>query len=286
MHLIDIIRRFKGGIILASSLVIIENVAWIVEPSVFGKVIDAMIDAASKGTNSSALGPLIIWIGVFAVNSGVGSLRRSYDQKIYLGMFTEIATMVSKFSLKQKLSVSRTAARAQLSKEFITFFQYRVPEIIEQVIAIGGAMIGLSFFDYRIALTCFIVAIPLLVVNILYNRKVVVLQADIHNSAEDAYEIFTAHDPEIVHSYYSELAVPQQKVANWGAMTFGLMRFFLLGIFLGVLYISIDLDDFTTGNIYSIVAYIWTFVTTSEYLPELMESWTSLKDISNRLKAD
>jgi hypothetical protein len=61
------------------------------------------------------------------------------------------------------------------------------------------------------------------------------------------------------------------------------MRFILLFIFLAVLYISIDLDDFTTGSIYSIVAYIWTFVTSSEYLPELMESWTSLKDVSNRL---
>lgn len=286
MHLTDIIRQFKGGMVLASSLVIIENIAWIVEPSIFGKVIDALIDAASKGTNSGALGPLILWIGVFTINSGVGSLRRSFDQKIYLRMFTEIATMVSRSSLNQKLSISRTAARAQLSKEFITFFQYRVPEIIEQIIAIGGALIGLAFFDYRIALTCFIVAIPLLVINFLYNRKVVVLQADIHDTAEDAYEIFAAREPEAVRTYYSELSVPQQKVANWGAMTFGLMRFFLLGIFLGVLYISIDLDDFTTGNIYSIVAYIWTFVNTSEYMPELMESWTSLIDISKRLKAD
>jgi len=51
-----------------------------------------------------------------------------------------------------------------------------------------------------------------------------------------------------------------------------------------VLFIAIDLDDFTTGNIYSIVAYIWTFITSSEYLPELMESWTSLRDISKRLQ--
>jgi hypothetical protein len=64
------------------------------------------------------------------------------------------------------------------------------------------------------------------------------------------------------------------------------MRFVLLGVFLAVLYIAIDLDDFTTGNIYTIVAYIWTFVTSSEYLPELMESFTSLKDISGRLREE
>jgi hypothetical protein len=64
------------------------------------------------------------------------------------------------------------------------------------------------------------------------------------------------------------------------------MRVFLLLIFLVVLYIAIDLDDFSTGNIYSIVAYLWTFVTSSEYLPELMESWSSLKDISQRLATE
>ena len=40
------------------------------------------------------------------------------------------------------------------------------------------------------------------------------------------------------------------------------------------------------GEIYSIVAYLWTFVTATEYLPELMESWTSLHDISKRIKAE
>ncbi len=64
------------------------------------------------------------------------------------------------------------------------------------------------------------------------------------------------------------------------------MRIFLLIIFLVVLFISIDLDNVSTGDIYSIVAYIWTFVTSSEYIPELMESWTSLKDIAKRLRSD
>lgn len=58
------------------------------------------------------------------------------------------------------------------------------------------------------------------------------------------------------------------------------------GNFSSCSYIAIDPDDFTTGNIYSIVAYIWTFITSSEYLPELMESWTSLKDISRRIKTE
>jgi ABC-type multidrug transport system fused ATPase/permease subunit len=286
LRLIDILKQFRRGIFIALSLVVIENVAWIIEPTVFGNVLDALIDAASGDAKSSYAIPLAIWIGVFAINSGVGAIRRSVDQRIFLNMFTEIATSVSRISKEQGFSISKTAARAQLSREFITFFEYRVPEILEQVIAIGGALIGLLFFDYRISLACLVVVVPLIVINRVYNKRVTTLQSTLHDSVEETYEVFSSEDPERVREYYTTLARSQQKIANMGALSFALIRFVLLGIFLAVLYIAIDLDQFSTGNIFAIVAYIWTFVTSSEYLPELMESWTSLQDISRRLQAE
>jgi hypothetical protein len=112
------------------------------------------------------------------------------------------------------------------------------------------------------------------------------LQKDFHDNYEDIYDTFSKNDPEYVHDYYQKLALPQKKIADWGALNFGMMRVTLMGIFLVVLYIAIDLDEFSAGELYSIVAYLWTFVTSTEYLPELMESWTSLKDISKRLKME
>ena len=278
--------KFKRGIIIALSLVIIENLAWIIEPSLFGNVIDAMIEAASGDHATSYAFPLTLWVAAFLTNSVVGSLRRSVDQRIYLRMFTEIATSVSRTAVQHRLSISKTAARAQLSREYITFFQYRVPEIGEQIISIGGALIGLAFFDMRIAAACFAVVIPLVLVNAVYSRRVTALQASLHDSVEETYEVFSSRNPDTVHAYFTDQARSQQQIANWGAVSFGLLRFVLLLIFLVVLYIAIDLDNFTTGNIYSIVAYLWTFVNSSEYIPELLESWTSLKDISHRLRAE
>ena len=141
-------------------------------------------------------------------------------------MFTEIATNVSQVAVEHRLSTSKTAARAQLSREYIKFFQYRVPEIGEQMIAIGGALIGLAFFDYRIALTCMTIVAPLLLINTLYNKTVVSLQATLHDSFEETYEVFSTKDPERVRAYYTNLAHPQQKIANWGALSFGLIRSF------------------------------------------------------------
>jgi ABC-type multidrug transport system fused ATPase/permease subunit len=285
MKLTALLTRFKKGISLAIGLVIIEHVAWIVEPAVFGKVIDALIERASGQASSlhASLFPLFLWIGVFAINSGTGVIRRIVDQKIYLAMFTQLATDISTVAQEKKFRASKTAALAQLSEQYITFFQYRVPEIIEQVVQIGGTVIALAVFDWRISLTCLTIVFPLLLINKIYTRKVSALQKDSHDTFENAYDVFSTQKPEEIHSYYTKSASIKQKIANWGALNFGVMRCILLFIFLAVLYISIDLDDFTTGSIYSIVAYIWTFVTSSEYLPELMESWTSLKDVSHRL---
>jgi ABC-type multidrug transport system fused ATPase/permease subunit len=285
MRLTELLSRFKKGISLAISLVIIEHVAWIVEPAIFGKVIDALIERASGQANSfnASLFPLYLWIGIFAINSGTGVIRRIVDQKIYLAMFTQLATDISTVARGKKYRTSKTAALAQLSEQYITFFQYRIPEIIEQLVQIGGAVIALAVFDWRISLTCLTIVLPLLLISRIYTQKVSALQKDSHDTFENAYDVFSTQKPEEIRSYYTKSASIKQKIANWGALNFGVMRCILLFIFLAVLYISIDLDDFTTGSIYSIVAYIWTFVTSSEYLPELMESWTSLKDVSHRL---
>ena len=353
MFLIELIRRFRKGIIIAFSLVIIENVAWIIEPTIFGWVIDAVIDVqyenieqdslkmqseleklkleikhdtsfidndnlqtedsaeinntllakdssipndstgikdslkSSEQTESSSyIYPLMIWLIVFAINSGLGVLRRSVDPKIFLNIYTKIATEVSQRAIKLNLNISKTATRAQLSHEYIGFLQYRIPEVLENIVAIGGAIIALYFFDWKISLTCLCIVVPVYLANKLYSKKVMVLQKEFHDSYEDIYEVFSKQDSDYVHDYYQKLAKPQKKIADWGAFNFGMMRVTLMGIFLVVLYIAIDLDEFSAGELYSIVAYLWTFVTSTEYLPELMESWTSLKDISKRLKME
>ena len=286
MRLIDIIRRHRRGFTLAVSLIVVEKLAWIIEPTLFGRLLDALIDAIGSGHKSSYALPLTLWIGAFVVNSGVGSARRSVDERIYLKMFTGIAVDVAESSRDKGLDTARTAARVELSREYVTFLKRRVPDFIEQFFDLGGTMIALAFFDLRISLTCLLVAIPLLFINRLYNKKVILLQRELHDKREDVFGIFAKKDSREIRAYYESLAVPQRKIANWGALNFGVLRFCLMGIFLLVLYIAVDIDNLTTGQTYSVVAYLWTFVTSSEYLPDLMESTSSLKEIQERVKAE
>jgi ABC-type multidrug transport system fused ATPase/permease subunit len=199
-------------------------------------------------------------------------------------MYVQIAADVSYLSKLQGHNTSKIAARAQLSKEYIDFLQHRLPEIIEQCLTIAGAVVALYLFDWRISLTCFAIVVPLTLVNRIYNKHVIRYQKELHDRFESLYDVFETKDIEFIRSYFQSTAKAHQKIANWGAVNFSTMRLVLLGVFLMVLHISIDLNEFTTGDIYAIVAYLWTFVSSSEYLPDLLESWTSIKEVSMRMK--
>ena len=287
MQLLEIAKRFRKGIALALSLVVIEHVAWVIEPAVFGKVIDALIErAGSEGPvlDSLNVAPLFLWVLVFAINSGTGVVRRVVDERIYLRIYSHLAMGIASGGKKKQYTVSKTVALTQLSEQYISFLQYRMPEIIDQLISITGAVIALAMFDWRISVACLTIILPLAYITGVYTRRVSALQKEYHDNFETTFDVFATQSTDEVKAYYAKVIALKQRIANWGALNFGVMRLALLIIFVAVLFISIDLDNFSTGAIYSIVAYIWTFITTSEYIPELMESGTSLRDISRRLK--
>ncbi|MCX6161257.1 MAG: ABC transporter six-transmembrane domain-containing protein [Ignavibacteriae bacterium] len=332
----EIIKKFKYGILLAFIFVIIENVAWIAEPYVFGKLIDAVIDVhyfGEIGGNDSSdvtpepfiaeqdysagdtivinqdsllqesrdktritvdlkkylpllLFPLFLWVGVFAINTIAGVIRRILDTKIFLKIYADIASHISEISITKKRGLSLTVARAELSQEYIVFFQHRIPEILESLIAIGGTIFALYFFDWIISLTCLIVVLPLYFLNTSLGKRIFRLQKEYHDNYENLYNVFALKDHKEVRRFYTKLSLPQIKISRFAAINFGTTRFLMLIVFLIVLYICIELDQFSAGEIYSIAAYLWTFVTSAEHLPELVESFASLKDISNRMKSE
>lgn len=284
MNLRAIMKRSRKVLFFAMFLVSVEYIAWIIEPTLFGNVIDAFIDKDLTLVSNAFIVPLLLWIGIFLLNSGVGAFRRYFEPKIFLPLFSKMALSVASEGFKKGHSISKTTGRAELVREYITFFQYHVPEIIDQAISIAGAIIALAFFDYRIAVSCLVIVGPLMVITKRYAKKIEEEQHSLHNIREETFDVFSTKDLSKIEEYYKNMSTAEGKIAKWGGINFGIVRLFLLGIFLVVLYIAIDLDDFSTGNIYSIVAYLWTFVTSTEYLPELLESITSLKELNQRLR--
>jgi ABC-type multidrug transport system fused ATPase/permease subunit len=261
-------------------------VAWIIEPGYFGKLLDALIDYFYDHEKVNYLSPLFVWIFIYILNVVGGTMSRFLSGKIYSRMFAEVAEKVIVSSKKKGDPISKTLIRAELTREFIIFFRERLPEVSWQFCATFGAIIAMFFYDWRIAAVCLIVIFPLYIFSGIYRKNVIALQKTIRDTQEDLYKVVEHKSTSSIHELYHSMVRPQFKIARWNSINYGVIKMILMGIFIVVLFICVDVDNFSTGSIYSIVAYLWTFISSAEYLPGLMESYSSVKELGHRLREE
>ena len=282
----EIALRYKYSIALILLFVLVENVSFIIEPTFFGKLLDSLIDHFYDHEKADYVFPLVIWIIVYLINVVGGTLHRYFNGSIYSRMYANVATEVVLESECRKDKFSKMLVRAELVKEYIAFFKERLPEIMWQLSATAGAIIAIFFYDYRIALVCVTVIIPIAFINNLNRKKVTHLQKDIHDNQEELFHLIESRDSSKITSFYQNTISPKTRIARWNAFSYGTVKVLLIIIFIGVLFICVDVDKFTTGRIYAIVAYLWTFIASTDYLPELMESLASVRDLNVRFSIE
>jgi ABC-type multidrug transport system fused ATPase/permease subunit len=282
----EIALRYKYSIGMILLFVLVENVSFIIEPTFFGNLLDSLIDHFYDHEKVDYIYPLIIWIIVYLINVVGGGLHRLFNGSVYSKMYADIATEAITYSENHGDPFSKMLVRAELVKEYIVFFKERLPEIMWQLSATLGAIIALFFYDYRIAAICVGVTLPIAYINNLNRKKVTILQKDIHDNKEELFSLIESRDTSKISLFYRNTIMPQTKIARWNAFDYSAVKVLLVIIFIGVLFICVDVDKFTTGKIYSIVSYLWTFIASTEYLPELMESIASVKDLNQRFGQD
>jgi ABC-type multidrug transport system fused ATPase/permease subunit len=286
MTIVDIVRKFKFSIALVLSFVVLENISWIIEPTFFGTLLDALIERFYDKEKVNYLLPLFIWAGIYLLNVAGGTLHRYFSGKVYAKVYADTATNVITYSRKKGFPTSTVFARADLAKEYIVFLKERLPEVLWQISATFGAIIALFFYDWRIAALAVIVIIPIAHINNIYRKHVVRIQRSLHDKREDQYGIIETGDPATIREYFYNMVAPQSKIAKWSSIDFMIIKVLLMFIFIGVLFIAVDVDQFSTGKIYAIVSYIWTFIASTDYIPGLMESITAVRELNSRLKEE
>ncbi|HVN57469.1 MAG TPA: ABC transporter six-transmembrane domain-containing protein [Bacteroidales bacterium] len=281
-----IIVKYRLLISMIMGFVLIENIAWIVEPTFFGKLLDALIDHFYDHEKVDYFAPLFVWIIVYLINVIGGALHRLFTGSVYSRMYADIATKVIEDSKARGDKYSKMLVRAELVKEYIDFFKERLPMALWQLSASAGAVIALFFYDYRIGIVCLAVVVPVAVINNRNRKNVARLQKHIHDNQEELYKLVEARETSRIHEFYYNMISPRTRIARMNSLSYSVVKILLIIIFIMVLFICVDVDNFSTGKIYSIVAYLWTFIAQTDYLPDLMESLGSIKDLNSRFAMD
>ena len=124
------------------------------------------------------------------------------------------------------------------------------------------------------------------IINNIYRKSVTKLQKELHDTREDQYRVFEEGNSSTIQEYYHSMVLPQTKIAKWSSIDYVIIKVLLMVIFIVILFIAVDVDDFSTGKIYAIVSYIWTFISSTDYIPGLMESLTAVRELNTRFKEE
>ncbi len=280
----NILKEHKFKIAGALGLVVIEASLYISEPYIFGMTIDQVTDRRiSKESIMYILVALTPWIAVYSGNFLIGIWRRVYDTKTYSGLFAVVAGQVAESQFKSNVETTKIVARANMARHLVDFIEVSVPEFIEQIITVVGAMTALSLLDWRASIACIAMIIPYLFVNRYFMVRITKEQVMLNNDQENEVLTFLDRDAKKVYSYYKGLSKRQTKISVLSASNYGIFKILTMVVFITILYIALDMDDFTVGQIYSVVAYIWAFIGASEYIPYLSEKWITMRDVARRL---
>ncbi len=97
-------------------------------------------------------------------------------------------------------------------------------------------------------------------------------------------EIIATCHPEKVRSHYTLLAKWRVRLSNAEAVNYGLMELFTIALAATVLIRTIAIPGIQAGEIYAIISYLWNFLKSLDDVPVLVQQFTRLQDIGDRMQ--
>jgi len=274
-ELIDLFHRNRGPVVFAYVLLVLENVLRLIQPFLLGEAVNGLL-------RDSYLG-LYWFLAGHAGHMGFQFARMMYDTRVYSRMYARrVSTLVCN-QRKADIPTSRVAARASLSRQFITFVEKQIPMFVSAFFSSVGAIAMLFYYDWRIVAACVSVGIPVYFLNLLYSRSVRGVSQKLHDRWEDEVEVIEKATDEDVAKHYDGMTSCWVRMSDLEARTTGLTELFVMGLMAFALLTVCRIPDILAGDIFAVFRYLMMFVMGVDTIPRLVEQFARLKDIVRRL---
>ncbi|QKG28692.1 ABC transporter six-transmembrane domain-containing protein [Campylobacter sp. RM16187] len=268
-------QNFKK-LFLAFSLVLAENGLFLVYPLLAGIAINAIIEGKVLLALTYSLMVLIGWC--------IGAARRKVDTQVFTKIYADLAVKVIMGEKKESKNDSVIIARANLSREFVDFFEQHFPMLFTSAVSIFGSVMMLFFIEFYVGLATFIVIIIFALLLPRYISKNDKLYLRLNNQIEKEVGRIKEARENKLKRHYKLLSHLRVRISNREAMSF-----LIIGISAAILFslaiITLANDKATAGHIYSVITYLWTFAISLDDAPNLIEQFSKLKDIGRRINA-
>ncbi|MCC3410651.1 MULTISPECIES: ABC transporter six-transmembrane domain-containing protein [unclassified Microcoleus] len=272
-------RLFRSNyrsILFTYGLTLLENTFELLYPLAIGFAIDQLL----KGNYSNIIPFLCIWLAhaITAIS------RHVYDTRTFTSIYSNLATAMVVEQSKQGASTAQIAARSVLSREFVDFFERNIPQIIAGLFSFVGALVMLFIYDIQIGAYCLALLIPLILINRSYAQKSQRLNQNLNNQLEQEVTVLSQSEAEVVRSHYLLIAKWRVHLSNAEALNYGFIELFTILLAATVLIRTVWIPGIQTGEIYAIISYLWNFLKSLENIPALVQQFSRLQDIGQRMQ--
>ncbi len=273
LSLKQLLYSFRAKIGVTWGLVGLENILLALIPLLIGLAIDDLL--SGNFTQLFNLAMLMIVLVFVAVG------RRLYDTRAYGTIRVELGGELQ--NRHSELPVSARNARLNMSRELVDFLEEQVPEILTALIQIVVAFFVLLFFHLNLAMSALSVTVAMIVLYSFVHNRFYRLNASLNEQMETQVQVLEKKSLKDVLTHLLSLRKWEVKLSDTEALMYGAI--FILVIFFIVynLWFGTSLADVTTGSIYSIVSYSWTYVEAAIVLPFTLQSLTRLSEITERI---
>lgn len=273
----SLMMKHKYQLIFTYSLFSLEMLGGLLRFYFFGEAINGLI----KGSYTGLIVLAIVHISYLIV----GTIRHMYDTRTYTAIYT---SLVTKFLSRRysKVEVSKLSAHSTLAREFVDFLEHDLVYVIEAAYNILGSLVLLFFYDKTVVGICLAILIPVIIISLLYGKKMKQLNKYKNDELEKQVDIISTGNNTDIHHHYNNLRKWQVHISDKEAWNFGFMEVMVLAVVVVSLVLSKNLHSSTimAGSLFAIYSYILKFASGLDTIPYTLQRLSSLSDITRRIE--
>ena len=269
-------KTHRKRLIATFSLVGLENLLILIYPVFGGWVINAVIEGNVWQAMLYGLVVLLMWL--------VGATRRVADTRTFTRIYAEIAVPVVLEQRQREIPHSAVTARVALSREFVSFFEEHLPIAATSLVSIFGACIMLLGLEFWVG----VLAVGILALFLWLLPRFAAISENLYfrlnNCLERNNHFIQKGNERQLYQHYGLVAHLRVLISNREASGY-LCIGVAMSILFGFAFVHMTLKGFgNAGHIYSVSTYLWMFAMSLDDVPRLVEQYSNLKDIGQRVE--
>lgn len=268
-------KAHRGRLTFALGFVAVENALMLLHPLCAGFAVDALLRSDVRSALIYAAIVLAFWV--------FGALRRMVDTRIFTRIYAELAVPVILTQRTRQQPLSAIAARAVLARELVDFFEKHVPTMATTVVSLFGAVAMLVFLELRVGLGCLVMLIVFSAVLPYFAKRSETLHRRLNNRLEREVGLVGHVSQPTLMRHYRMLSRLRVALSDREAIAYLAVGAAAAMIFVFAIVELSRRDGLTAGHIYSVITYLWTFVSCIDEVPSMVDQMARLKDIGKRV---